>query len=325
MYSSPVSTRPRERRLLNRHMIDLLEKIERLEQAAQYGSATVATQSGDQVSATGSAIETTLVELRSQLQAMMQEAIALEREMVDPEAEDADGENSGTAGDHGAGARAAPPWGHLLTPAGPEAGQPWTAPTHRPDGLSIRVIPPDSAEAETAGASRSLTLVFDLGASQPPVRVSLPVDATLTEQKASLPPPEHAVRARPSRSPMLAGVVVALLLVTVGFLGALWAGALAPTATSQPDRTAPAAVPTALPEVGGDVRVLRDGPTLDASVLTKIANGTRVEVLDGVEFADGYAWLRVRTSDGWIGWVASSAQGATSDTPAPPTTDTESS
>ncbi len=55
--------------------------------------------------------------------------------------------------------------------------------------------------------------------------------------------------------------------------------------------------------VNTDVLNLRDGPGLDAEILTQLLTNAVVTVLSGPERADGYDWYEVETEEG-NGWVA---------------------
>jgi hypothetical protein len=317
-------------------MVELLEQIERLDQAAQYASPPGPSRPGDQDTVTGAVIDTTLAELRAQLDAMMKHALELDSEIADQgsggdPADQVSGSRTGANNE--TGDRAAPFSGPFFVERGHDQSVRWgeLSPYRNgrdqigrgegftevhSDGLAIRVIPPNPADAGPDGGGRSLTLVFDLGSSQPPVRVSLPIDAPVApmpEQKPAMPSPQLILPSRPSGRRMVAAIAVAIVLISVGFVAAMWAGAAAPnaaTATSQSPRPVVAAPPAAAAGSSGEARALREQPTMRAPVVATIPNGTQVEVLDGAELADGYAWLRVRTSDGRVGWVASAAQGS---------------
>jgi len=49
---------------------------------------------------------------------------------------------------------------------------------------------------------------------------------------------------------------------------------------------------------------LRGEPSIDADILDKLPVGTRVEILDGPETADGYDWYEIDTVDFGSGWAA---------------------
>lgn len=52
---------------------------------------------------------------------------------------------------------------------------------------------------------------------------------------------------------------------------------------------------------------LRAGPTISAASLASLPNGTQLEILPDTASGDGFTWLRVRTADGVLGWVVSTA------------------
>ncbi|MBN1200298.1 MAG: SH3 domain-containing protein [Anaerolineae bacterium] len=55
---------------------------------------------------------------------------------------------------------------------------------------------------------------------------------------------------------------------------------------------------------GGDTLNLRAEP--GGEVLTRLADGTPVTILDGPRDVDGYRWWQVRTGDGLVGWAVES-------------------
>jgi hypothetical protein len=199
------------------------------------------------------------------------------------------------------------------------------------------------AAEDGSGANTDLTLVFDLGPRVAPVRVSLPLDAHIRESRedrtsrgAPINPVESVIppidRFRWSDKLVPVGVagaaLLALVTFAIWFMTVVWAGAVAPravTATSG-DAQSPPPVTTPALAPGGAARLLRERPSTAAPVVASIPGGTRVEVLDGAEFAEGLHWLRVRTADGKVGWVASAVQRGSSagsgDQPLPPTPDT---
>jgi len=52
---------------------------------------------------------------------------------------------------------------------------------------------------------------------------------------------------------------------------------------------------------------LREAPTTSAPALAALPNGTGLEVLSDSATGDGFTWLRVRTGDGALGWMVSTA------------------
>lgn len=87
-----------------------------------------------------------------------------------------------------------------------------------------------------------------------------------------------------------------------------------PTATPTPTPV-PTATVTPQPQIapGGQVVVqgtgtdklrLRTGPGLTHELVAALDDGTRLRVLEGPEMADGYAWWRVQTEGGQVGWAA---------------------
>lgn len=90
-----------------------------------------------------------------------------------------------------------------------------------------------------------------------------------------------------------------------------------PTLRAGPSPTPPSVVgcaepPSPPPVSGAATRAtttatnLRAQPGLDCGILTVLASGTEVRVLNGEVRADGRTWLRVRVADAeQIGWVAS--------------------
>ena len=52
---------------------------------------------------------------------------------------------------------------------------------------------------------------------------------------------------------------------------------------------------------------LRENPTAASRALANLPNGTSLEVLPETAAGDGFTWLRVRTSNGTLGWVVSTA------------------
>jgi hypothetical protein len=122
-------------------------------------------------------------------------------------------------------------------------------------GISIRVIPPSASDVE--GGSRDVTLVFDLGPSQPPVRVSLPVDAAIGDQYTRRP----FLPAPPRRFPMalVGALALAIVLTALAMLGAVWAGLVSPRAATATAQIEPSAAPRSLPApppAGAESRVL---------------------------------------------------------------------
>ncbi len=61
--------------------------------------------------------------------------------------------------------------------------------------------------------------------------------------------------------------------------------------------------------LSGDTLSVRAGPGLDFAVQERLADGALVDVLEGPERADGYAWWRVRTPSDVEGWAVQSADG----------------
>ena len=55
---------------------------------------------------------------------------------------------------------------------------------------------------------------------------------------------------------------------------------------------------------GGLPLRLRDKPTVSGKVLSLLAPGTQLTLLEGPRSADGHPWWRVRTTDNRTGWVA---------------------
>jgi tetratricopeptide (TPR) repeat protein/SH3-like domain-containing protein len=53
----------------------------------------------------------------------------------------------------------------------------------------------------------------------------------------------------------------------------------------------------------GDRLNLRSGPGLNFEITAKLERDSRVTLLEGPKKADGYAWWRVQTADGTIGWA----------------------
>ena len=53
--------------------------------------------------------------------------------------------------------------------------------------------------------------------------------------------------------------------------------------------------------------VLRATPSTSARALTSLVRGTRVEILPQTASGGGFAWLRVRTQAGAVGWVVAEA------------------
>ena len=52
---------------------------------------------------------------------------------------------------------------------------------------------------------------------------------------------------------------------------------------------------------------LREAPTTSAQALTSLANGTPIQILPETASGNGFTWLRVRTTDGVLGWMVSTA------------------
>ena len=50
--------------------------------------------------------------------------------------------------------------------------------------------------------------------------------------------------------------------------------------------------------------VVRAAPSLSGRVVTSIAIGGRVQVLEDTASGDGLRWVQVRTSDGTTGWMS---------------------
>jgi hypothetical protein len=338
-------------------MHELLADIERLEQAALR-----VPDAADDTSAPGARIDAVLEEARIQLNALMREALEMDEEIAQPELDEEDAAYQPVPipqrpepedvlmGVDPAPPAASPTSAAFAAPAAPGfrrdmaarasedhelreiIGRRRAEAAENPrrerrvevesQGISIRVIPPAAGDAGGDGANRDVTLVFDLGPHQPPVRVSLPIDAAVREYN-----PNRTVQESPSglrRIPMavVGLVMLAMVMLPLGVVGAVSAGWVAPrpaTATTQAEQTAGVRVLPAAP-TGVELRVLREQPTLRAPILASIPNGSRVEVLDGAEIADGYHWIRVRAPDGRIGWLASASQGSAgreSDTSSP--------
>jgi WD40 repeat protein len=55
---------------------------------------------------------------------------------------------------------------------------------------------------------------------------------------------------------------------------------------------------------------LRETPSLGGVILTTLADGTMVDVIDGPLIADGFTWWKIRTSDGLEGWSVESTPSA---------------
>jgi len=64
---------------------------------------------------------------------------------------------------------------------------------------------------------------------------------------------------------------------------------------------------------------LRAAPDINAEIVTKLANGTIVNVLGGPEASGGYQWWNLRTADGQEGWSVASADGIVTLLPRPAT------
>lgn len=83
-----------------------------------------------------------------------------------------------------------------------------------------------------------------------------------------------------------------------------------PTATFVPQPTATIAIENPF-DIGDQARVtvigglnLREQPDVGAPIVTLLANGKRVLVLDGPRVSAGFIWWRVDDNQGNIGWVA---------------------
>jgi hypothetical protein len=338
-------------------MSELLADIDRLEQAA----LRVPDPAGEDAAAPGARVDAVLEEARIQLNALMREALEMDREPTEPEAalteEDREPEDVllGVDPSPPSPLTASAPASSPVAPPALVARRDWAVSPgddrelreviarrraeavgnrrreRRADvesqGISIRVIPPTPGNSEDDPASREVTLVFDLGPHQPPVRVSLPVEATIGERHPNRVFPEPPSRS--NRFPLaVAGILaLAMVMLAVGFLIAVGTGWVAPRAATATAQTEVSAAPRALPAPpasGVELRVLRDQPTLRAPILASIPNGSRVEVLDGSAVADGFHWIRVRTADGRIGWLASATQGAATPVGLTPTADASS-
>jgi hypothetical protein len=75
----------------------------------------------------------------------------------------------------------------------------------------------------------------------------------------------------------------------------------------QPDGDAPAAMATVRAPQGFTSALLREGPSTTARVLGVLLNGTSIEVPEGEANAEGFRWVRARTSDGLAGWIVAAA------------------
>lgn len=64
---------------------------------------------------------------------------------------------------------------------------------------------------------------------------------------------------------------------------------------------------TTRPPVGFTAALLREAPATSARVLASLPSGTPIEVLADSASGDAFTWLRVRTSDGVLGWIVSTA------------------
>lgn len=84
--------------------------------------------------------------------------------------------------------------------------------------------------------------------------------------------------------------------------------------TPQPEQITATPAPTALPSptpgtpatianTGGAGVNLRSLPGLNGTIITSVDEGTRVQIIDEPQNADGYTWRRVLLSDGLQGWV----------------------
>jgi tetratricopeptide (TPR) repeat protein/SH3-like domain-containing protein len=62
-------------------------------------------------------------------------------------------------------------------------------------------------------------------------------------------------------------------------------------------------IPAVVYTTAGDHLNLRSGPGLNFDILLKLERNTLVTLLEGPRKSDGYAWWRVRTSDGKEGWA----------------------
>ena len=64
---------------------------------------------------------------------------------------------------------------------------------------------------------------------------------------------------------------------------------------------------TTRPPVGFTAAFLREAPATSARALASLPSGTPIEVLSDSTSGDGFTWLRVRTGDGVLGWIVSTA------------------
>jgi hypothetical protein len=327
MFPFQISPRPRERRLVHLRMREVLGRIEELEEPFRR-PGDVPIRGGDaDFEAAGSAPPTSeLVELRSQLLALMQHALELEGEIgeVDPalaaraeahldamrldptaEADSAGGSPSDLTLRMSDGTTPAAG----ITVEAPELTAEANGERRHAEAISIRVLPPRAADSPD-GASE-LTIVFDVGPHQVPLRVTLPIETRFREQPEGPPVPIRTAGLKPL-SVAVAGIATLVLIAAVWLTTAMWQGFGGPraaTATSQAQQP-PAPVAIAAPTIvgTGESRALRESPSVRGPVVGHVPNGTQVEVLDGAEYADGYYWLRVKTADGRVGWLASAAR-----------------
>jgi hypothetical protein len=56
----------------------------------------------------------------------------------------------------------------------------------------------------------------------------------------------------------------------------------------------------------GDTLNVRLAPTTESDIMTRLADGTRVTVMDGPRAAEGFTWWKIRTGAGIEGWVVES-------------------
>lgn len=59
----------------------------------------------------------------------------------------------------------------------------------------------------------------------------------------------------------------------------------------------------------GDRLNIRSAPDIGAAIVTRLSDGTQVQILDGPRSADGYTWWRVQTSSGAQGWAVDYVDG----------------
>ena len=147
-------------------------------------------------------------------------------------------------------------------------------PASAPPSLLVPEIPTAAPAAEIAGATSATALQSRIDASREQA-------VAVAAASAAGPPPQGPSQAQATRTPEIEDAV-------------------------EPPEPGIQAGTTRAPQ-GFTSAFLREEPTTSAHALASLPNGTRLEVFPDTASGDGFTWLRVRTADGMLGWIVSTA------------------